>query len=533
MVLSKKDAPRSLRNVPLLFVGDTAQKTGLAATPDEWKLTALKPLRHGEPTASVSRQLQTPRPVVSARYVKVQLTTANHLNLYEVEVFDSLGTNVALRKDASMSTTEGNYVASLVVDGDLTSKAISNFGMSWWEVDLGKEVMDIASIRIHHAFCGGDVSGDACSLRLSYADLILRDENDEESFKVDVGDADGVYVLDFVVNSFIPTWDIDFFGVGTNFTLSSDDEIVLNYEIGRNRTYNTFVYQKDCKTDITDIAGNATDSRTPKPNSGTTDSLILSYSIDKSAIGNSSLWNSTSKQLEFCQVTQLVIPANGDQKEMVITEDIREITINFDLDVDFNITSDLGAATIEQGNDTANVDSYIDAYKCNGDDFDRDDKDLLPGTLLFVCIKSVSTDVEIASLDEMFITQGSKKITVIEDDDVKFTSLTERTYVSGAGVLVSTRVPINTFTYADKESIEIAGGLTLQLAGPDGIPRKLQAGIGAKVDANEVANFDITVNLQPETVTKEEEATMNSANDVASKGFAVLGMMFASAYAMW
>ena len=99
--------------------------------------------------------------------------------------------------------------------------------------------------------------------------------------------------------------------------------------------------------------------------------------------------------------------------------------------------------------------------------------------------------------------------------------------------MVSTRVPINLFTYADKESIEIAGGLTLQLAGPDGIPRKLQAGIGAKVDVNEVANFDITVNLQPETVTKEEEAMMNSGNDVASKGFAVLGMMFASAYAMW
>ena len=79
----------------------------------------------------------------------------------------------------------------------------------------------------------------------------------------------------------------------------------------------------------------------------------------------------------------------------------------------------------------------------------------------------------------------------------------------------------------------MATWLNLQLAGSDGIRRKLQAGIGAKVDANEVANFDITVNLQPETVTKEEEATMNSANDVASKGFAVLGMMFASAYAMW
>ena len=75
----------------------------------------------------------------------------------------------------------------------------------------------------------------------------------------------------------------------------------------------------------------------------------------------------------------------------------------------------------------------------------------------------------------------------------------------------------------------------MRLAGSDGIRRKLQAGIGAKVDANEVATFHITVNLQPETVTKEEEATMNSANTntIASKGFAVLGMMSASAYAMW
>ena len=80
--------------MPFLFVGDSAVKTGLAATMDKRKLTALKP------PAAVSFQLQTP--VVSAQYVRVQLTDMeDYLQVTEVEVFDSGGTNFASGKGAS------------------------------------------------------------------------------------------------------------------------------------------------------------------------------------------------------------------------------------------------------------------------------------------------------------------------------------------------------------------------------------------------------------------------------------------------
>ena len=51
--------------------------------------------------------------------------------------------------------------------------------------------------------------------------------------------------------------------------------------------------------------------------------------------------------------------------------------------------------------DCLGIDSYIDAFKCDGADFNRDYSDLVPNTVLFVCIKSKSSDVGIDYLNSM------------------------------------------------------------------------------------------------------------------------------------
>ena len=65
---------------------------------------------------------------------------------------------------------------------------------------------------------------------------------------------------------------------------------------------------------------------------------------------------------------------------LVIQEDIRNITIDFDLFANFTIGVNLTGAAINEANDRADLEGYIDAYYCNGDDEKM--KELQAGTKL-------------------------------------------------------------------------------------------------------------------------------------------------------
>ena len=116
----------------------------------------------------------------------------------------------------------------------------------------------------------------------------------------------------------LPPWNIEFLSVTPDFSVDSDDELVLSYSVGKKRPHITNIMAKDCDTRITGLNITLADTRTPMDD--THDVLSLAYSIDKSTIATSNVWNSTSSKLEFCQVVQLTIPA-GPAPMMVITED--------------------------------------------------------------------------------------------------------------------------------------------------------------------------------------------------------------------
>ena len=106
--------------------------------------------------------------------------------------------------------------------------------------------------------------------------------------------------------------------------------------------------------------------------------------------------------------------------------------------------------------------------------------------------------------------------------------------------IVTTRVPTNMFHFeATDANIAVSGALTVKL--DDGTRRRLAISKPARalqVDSNNEAGFDLTIDLQPDADAgldpeEGEGAMMNSAKAAASKGFAVLGMMVASAYALW
>ena len=125
---------------------------------------------------------------------------------------------------------------------------------------------------------------------------------------------------------------------------------------------------------------------------------------------------------------------------------------------------------------------------------------------------------------------------VIKKQIVEFSSFTSVEYVSTKyGVVVSTRVPTNVFDYNSPGGsvIGITGALVMKLAGSDGSGRNLKTNIGAKLDADEEASFEIEVTLQRE-LAFTGETSLNSAANVASCK-EVIGpvMILALANAMW
>ena len=128
------------------------------------------------------------------------------------------------------------------------------------------------------------------------------------------------------------------------------------------------------------------------------------------------------------------------------------------------------------------------------------------------------------------VIQNNQDMAVIKDQLVVLTSFTSVEYVSTQnGVVVSTRVPTNVFDY-NIPVIGISGGLVMKLAG---IGRNLKTDIGAKLDYNDEASFEIEVTLQEELAFVEETSLNSAANVASSKGVIGLGMLLAWANVMW
>jgi len=78
-----------------------------------------------------------------------------------------------------------------------------------------------------------------------------------------------------------------------------------------------------------------------------------------------------------------------------------DIEVAFDFVIDFESGPDVGMqkASLSSGSTSANVDSYVSACKCdNLETFTCNTNPLTPDSLLYVCLTSEDSDVEIAYL---------------------------------------------------------------------------------------------------------------------------------------
>ena len=107
--------------------------------------------------------------------------------------------------------------------------------------------------------------------------------------------------------SLIGNWDIIYQSLATNFQHTVDNEITLNYRIGKDRTFNVALFDKGCVGPITGMSVIPTTTRTPGL-SANHDGLTIMLNLDKSAITSSNIWDDNSR-LQFCVSVQLL--SNG------------------------------------------------------------------------------------------------------------------------------------------------------------------------------------------------------------------------------
>ena len=147
------------------------------------------------------------------------------------------------------------------------------------------------------------------------------------------------------------------------------------------------------------------------------------------------------------------------------------------------------------------------------------------------------------SLDNFtqLVSQGqgaTKNMTIIAAKQNQFSSIASLEPVdivngTGAGIVVSTRVPTNIFDFESSLILEITGEVVIKLTG-DSNHHTLRADVGASLDTNKKTAFSLQVVLMQGFVSEEGPMSSDASVSVASKGFvAALGMIFSLAYAMW
>jgi hypothetical protein len=165
----------------------------------------------------LSGPIQTAAPVI--KRVGLNTTTGEYIQIFELEIFDPTGTNVARGKAATSSSVYhtpsifpgGTAGPSNAVDGDLTNVFHTNSrhdggdNSPWLNIDLGASV-EARKIVIYNKWCG-DVNDSAhpCLCRLSQANLVLYDGSNNIIKTLNVGGTCGKAILEYDLLN-IPKW---------------------------------------------------------------------------------------------------------------------------------------------------------------------------------------------------------------------------------------------------------------------------------------------------------------------------------------
>ena len=150
--------------------------------------------------------------------------------------------------------------------------------------------------------------------------------------------------------------------------------------------------------------------------------------------------------------------------------------------------------------------------------------------IAIVCIpKSDHYLFHITYLHTQYVTQDTTTLSVIENNQVEYSSITSREYVPlKNGVAVSTRVPSNLFNYEEEDStVSISGSIVVKFAGEG--RRELRRDL-QEVRKDQVSSYRLSIDLAPRNDVRNSDpiVSTNSGAVVGTKWqhFAMFGLLF-------
>lgn len=188
-----------------------------------------------------------------------------------------------------------------------------------------------------------------------------------------------------------------------DFSTDSENELTLEYNVGKGRVVNTELLDYTCNTPITIDNGQVVDSESDliiSSDAGERNKLTFGYSIDKSKIASSDIWNDAESKIQLCVKVKLLTG------EYTITEDTRKIDINFELNRGYSVGNvEVSEAAEQTGASDADIDDYVEACKCSiGGVCEVAPSAFAENDELHVCIKSKEISAEIETITGMVCT---------------------------------------------------------------------------------------------------------------------------------
>ena len=152
----------------------------------------------------------------------------------------------------------------------------------------------------------------------------------------------------------------------------------------------------------------------------------------------------------------------------VIKEDVRDIDIAFDYQIDFSSNEgSLQEAALSSGSSTTTVDNYVQSCTCDdASSFTCNTDALGPNSLLNICVKSLSSDMEIDFLNDLKMTQGTEELIIVETNQLQDSAISSMTMVPAKnGVHVASVIPSKFFSYSGNSNAVVTGMVYFKLAG--------------------------------------------------------------------
>ncbi len=316
--------------------------------------------------------------------------------------------------------------------------------------------------------------------------------------------------------------------------MDSGSEITLQYNVGKDRTYEVFMLDEDCLTDITptDLV-TFTDSTSDIAGDTSNDNLQVDVDIEKGDIANSTIW--VDGKVKMCAKVQLKSGENVI-KEL---ERIIEVELNFENSFDTIDNATFAAISLDTNATNADVDNYIYACTCNGanaDPYVCNTNILGVDDYLNVCVESLNPEMEINYLDSLTMVQADTGTTlsivssqVLVDESIS----SKTTRADDSGVHVASVIPASFFSYDSSGTAEVSGVVFLKLKGSS---RRLAVEIddrALQATSDQESAFSMEVQLE-----KNELDVIADSNgalyDVMSRAISgVAAVVTAATFLMW